>query len=74
MNIVTAILKPEADGTLHLPIPEELKSDEIKIVATLEAAPSKASSIDPLLGIWKGLIKYNPGWDEPLEDFKEYVE
>ncbi|MFA7343738.1 MAG: DUF2281 domain-containing protein [Terrimicrobiaceae bacterium] len=28
----------------------------------------------PLFGFWKGNIVYKEGWDEPLEDFKEYME
>src|SRR5690606_8262071 len=74
MSTITAVLEPDADGTLHLPVPEELKSAKVKVVATLEAAEPAASDGDPLLGIWQGDIVYNPGWDEPLEDFTEYME
>lgn len=74
MNTITAILEPEADGMLHLPVPEELKFSKVKVVATLEAADIAQSGGHPLLGIWKGDIVYDPGWDKPLEDFKEYME
>lgn len=75
MNTITAILEPEADGMLHLPVPEELKFSKVKVVATLEAVDDVEEPVtDPLWGIWKDLIVYKPGWDEPLEDFKEYME
>ncbi len=74
MNTITAVLEPDADGTLHLPVPEELKAVKVKVVATLEAADATPSGNHPLLGIWKGMIVYKPGWDEPLEDFREYME
>lgn len=74
MSTITVILEPQADGTLHLPVPEELKSAKVKVVATLEAATSSQPGGHPLLGIWQGDIVYEPGWDEPLEDFKPYME
>ena len=42
MSTITAIMEPDADGTLHLPLPEELKSAKVKVVATLEAAEKEA--------------------------------
>lgn len=49
MRTFTAILEPAADGTLHLPIPEELRGARIKVVATLEAAPDETQG---LFGFW----------------------
>ena len=37
MSTVTAILEPDADGTVHLPVPEELRHGKLHVVATLEA-------------------------------------
>jgi len=74
MSTITAILELSEDGTLHLPVPEELKSGKIKVVATLEAAGMAEPCGHPLLGIWQGDIVYESGWDEPLEDFKPYRE
>lgn len=34
MSIITAVL--EADGTLHLPVPDEWKSGKVRVVATLQ--------------------------------------
>jgi hypothetical protein len=38
MSTITAILEPAPDGTLHLPVPEGLKSRRVRVTATLEAA------------------------------------
>ena len=37
MSTITAILTPSPDGTLHLPLPEHLRSGRIRVVATLAA-------------------------------------
>lgn len=39
MSTITAILEPDADGTLHLPLPAELRRSKVKVTATMEAAP-----------------------------------
>ena len=41
MSTITAILEPDADGTLHLPLPAELRHGKIKIEARLEAADTE---------------------------------
>ena len=38
MNTVTAILEADPDGTLHVPLPAELRRGKVEIVATLKAA------------------------------------
>lgn len=38
MSTITAILEADADGTLHLPLPAELRHGKIAVTATLEAA------------------------------------
>ncbi len=40
MSTITAILEADADGTLHLPVPAELRQSRLKVTATLEAAPT----------------------------------
>ena len=40
MSTITAILEPNAEGTLHLPLPLELRGGKIKVVARLEAVPA----------------------------------
>ncbi len=44
MSTITAILDPNADGSLHLPLPEELRHRRVRIEATLEAADEKEPS------------------------------
>ncbi|MSU59041.1 MAG: hypothetical protein EXS35_12890 [Pedosphaera sp.] len=37
MSTITAILEADADGTLHLPLPADLRRGKVKVVATLES-------------------------------------
>ncbi len=46
MSTITAILEADADGTLHLPVPAELRHGKIQVTATLKAADG-TSSIAP---------------------------
>ena len=43
MSTITAILEPDADGTLHLPLPEQLHHGKVKVEAKLEAAEPRAA-------------------------------
>ena len=38
MSTITAILEADADGTLHLPLPAELRHRKIEVTALLKAA------------------------------------
>lgn len=73
MSTITAVLEPEADGTLHLPLPEELKSRKVRVVATLEVVdapgPKARFKVGCLKGFWIA-----PDFDAPLEDFRAYSE
>ncbi|MBX3740412.1 MAG: DUF2281 domain-containing protein [Akkermansiaceae bacterium] len=73
MSTITAILEPDADGTLHLPVPDELKSKRVKVVATLEEADATEPKAKFKAGCLKGFW-IAPDFDAPLEDFKEYME
>lgn len=42
MSTITAILTPSPDGTLHLPLPENLRSGRIRVVATLDVEASES--------------------------------
>jgi hypothetical protein len=46
MNRITAILEAHPDGTVHLPVPAELRRGKVEVTATLRAAPD-ADSGDP---------------------------
>jgi len=37
MSTITAILEVDADGTLHLPVPQNLRTGKVKVVAILES-------------------------------------
>ena len=43
MSSIIAILEADADGTLHLPLPVELRHGKIEVTATLKPANGSAS-------------------------------
>lgn len=43
MSTITAILEPDSDGTLHLPLPLELRRGKVRVEAKLEPAPGETS-------------------------------
>ena len=45
MSTITAILEADADGTLHLPVPAELRHGKIAVTATLEAANGASAAV-----------------------------
>ena len=59
MSTITAILEPDPDGTLHLPLPAELRHGKIKVEAKLEAAQPST------------LADASTGKGTPLEAFKK---
>lgn len=76
MSTITAILEPDADGTLHLPVPPAWGKISIRVTAELEpvsTVPEPPSS-EPLkgFGCLRGKIFMSPDFDEPLEEFKDY--
>jgi hypothetical protein len=78
MSTITVILEPSADGTLHLPVPAEWRHQAIRVKAELEpvSAETNAAPVSVNLkgfGCLKGKIRIAPDFDEPLEDFKEYM-
>ena len=79
MNTITAILEPDADGTVHLPVPPEWRKLPIRVTAELEPAqgppPEAAPDIASLkgFGCLRGKIVMASDFDEPLEDFKDYT-
>ena len=42
MSTITAILEPQADGSLHLPVPAEMRRGKVKVIATLTPVPASA--------------------------------
>ncbi len=47
MSTITVILDPDADGTLHLPLPPELRHGKVQVTATLQPV-NGTPSIAPL--------------------------
>lgn len=77
MSTITAIFEPSADGTLHLPLPAAWRRLPIRVKAELEPVmPSVADASDESLkgfGCLRGKISMAADFDEPLEDFNEYI-
>jgi len=74
MSSFTAILDPQADGTLHLPLP----SDWLKYRVSAQLEPIKSMPTEPEsslkgFGCLRGKITMLPGFDDPIEDFKGYI-
>ncbi len=42
MSTITAILEPHADGSLHLPLPPEMRHGKVRVEAKLEALPASS--------------------------------
>jgi hypothetical protein len=81
VSTIKAILEPQADGTVHLPLPPELRQGRLNVTATVEpvppAPPNDATNTSENLngfGCLQGKIWMAPDFDEPLEDFKDYME
>lgn len=75
MSTIKAILEPDADGTLHLPLPPELRHVTIEVTATLKPANGAAQGANELkgFGCLRGRMQMAPDFNEPLEDFKDYM-
>jgi hypothetical protein len=41
VSTITAILEPDADGSIHLPVPAEMRRGKVKVIATLIAVPGE---------------------------------
>ena len=45
MSTITAILEPDADGTLHLPLPPDAPRGKVKVTATAEPVPAREMAV-----------------------------
>ena len=64
MSSISAIFKPSADGSIHLPIPPELRGNaRLRVVAWLE--PDIQGTKSPSAGQWakqaRGIARRLPG-------------
>jgi hypothetical protein len=77
MSTIHATLQPDPDGTLHLPLPPELRQGPVHVTAVIESALAMPLQADDRLkgfGCLRGKILMSPDFDEPLADFREYME
>jgi len=76
MDTIETTLEPDADGTLHLPLPAGLRHGKIKVTATLVPVDEEDEPAPRVQGFGrlKGKIALAPDFDEPIDDFKEYME
>lgn len=72
VSTITTILEPDADGSIHLPVPEEMRGGKVKVTAHLEAV-SASPRPTPRFGCLAGKIRLAGDFDAPLEDFEEYM-
>ena len=73
MSTITAVIEAHPDGSLHLPLPDELRHSKVKVTATLEAVVATPAP-RPRFGSLAGKIWMAPDFNAPLDDFKEYME
>ncbi len=77
MNTITAILEPDPDGTVHLPVPEAWRNQPIRVKAELEPVAGlpepQSHGLLKGFGCLRGKISMSADFDEPLEDFKDYT-
>ena len=80
MNTLSAILEPDADGTLHLPLPAAWRHQAIRVKAEMEPVgsvhdPAQTGQAKKFqgFGCLQGKIWMAPDFDEPLADFKDYM-
>jgi len=64
----------EIESAIETLPPEKVEAVFEWLQAHKAKLADEAVSHASLIGMWKGKIVLKPGWDEPLEDFKEYME
>jgi len=78
--MVRTIIKPNAPQ-INLPIPAEYIGEEVEILVfpisstdnPQKSVNDTASRAVPVFGCLKGQIQMSDDFDEPLEDFKDYM-
>jgi hypothetical protein len=78
MSTLTAVFDPNPDGTVHLPLPEELRTRKLKVFAILTPIESGEEFSQKIattgFGCLKGKIHVAADFDAPLADFHDYME
>lgn len=73
MNLITAVIEPDADGTLHLPLPPAWRHQSIRVRAELEpvgdsAGAESAGALKTLkgFGCLQGMISMAPDFNKAI--------
>lgn len=64
----------EIESAIETLPPEQVREIAAWLEARKEKLTGEVSSRPSLIGFMKGKIILKPGWDEPLEEFREYLE
>lgn len=66
----------DESGHATFTLPPSIKPGLHRVVLRIDDAEEKAAPGDhsKLIGLWKGKIGFQPGWDGPVDDFREYLE
>ena len=74
MSTITAILEANADGTLHLPLPPELRHGKIEVTATLK--PANGSPLAPPRATPEMLLRRKEAFEKlrQLNPFREIAD
>lgn len=73
MSTVTAILEADSDGTLHLPLPPELRRGRVRVAAKLEALPDSGGVEEAERQQRLGAIMERIRARNPFKDIKDPV-
>ncbi len=76
MITIEETLLVDAEGHATLTLPPSVKPGAHRAVLQIEEEATQTATGDhaALIGLWRGKIGFAPGWDEPLEDFRAYME
>ena len=64
-----------SDGDVAFKLPHELWNSDVEVLIfpVLKHKGKKSHKITDIVGSWKGNMELSKDFDEPLEDFKEYM-
>jgi hypothetical protein len=75
MITIRETLTVDADGQAVITLPPSVKPGKHRAVVQIEEVEEPTPADHSfLIGMWRGNITFNPGWDAPVEDFREYLE
>jgi hypothetical protein len=73
MITIQETLLVDANGRAILTLPPSVKPGPHRAVVQIDDAVAPVvGDHRGLIGMWRGKIGFEPGWDEPVEDFREY--